>query len=373
MEPFSFIVQLVAAAALSAIPQPATTVPGTIDFVSVANTSIISQTAEKLTAEKTVTTAETAKTEDIAATVEETAEKAVADAKAETAKTAEKEKLQLPLRAGSYAYVSDFGLRCAPVTGAGNFHYGMDLAAPYGTPMFSVADGKVVSVTDGSGSLGGDVRIESTINGKLMTLRYHHMEKSSQYVKVGDQVTAGQQISDVASTGMSTGAHLHLEVYEGTFSQNKHVDPEIYFKEIGLDVVGKASSNRVNKHDHPTSCPGGEFNPSPTVPLAAASSSQPSQPVATTAPAAPAAPATPAPAAPAPVHTPAPAPAPVHTPAPAPAPPVAAPKPTPTPVPVPATPSPSPSPSPSAIPSATPSPSIKVTLPPIVKVEIPAP
>lgn len=352
MEPFAFIIQAIAAAALSAIPAAPSTVPGTVDMVNVSNTSIISQTADKLTADKKA--ADKVASEVATKAEQEKTEKAAEDKKAETAKTAEKEKLQLPLKAGSYSYVSDFGLRCAPVTGAGNFHYGMDLAAPFGTPMFSIADGTVVSVTDGAGAIGGDVRIESTVNGKLMTFRYHHMENSSKYVKVGDEIKAGHHISDVASTGMSTGAHLHLEVFEGKFSDNKHIDPEEYFKDIGLEIVKSAKANYVNKSDHPTSCPGGDFSANPSVPLAVASAPQPNQPAAPSAPAktAPATPAAPA----APVQIP------THTPVP---------RPTPTPTPVPV--KPSPSPSPSAIPSPTPSSSVKVTIPPLVNVEVPLP
>jgi murein DD-endopeptidase MepM/ murein hydrolase activator NlpD len=341
------IVQVVAAAALSAIPTPATTVPGTIDSVNVANTSVITQTANQIVLDKATAqaAAEKATKEAVEKKVKEAVEEKEAEVKAkvkaETAKTADKEKLQLPLKAGSYSYVSDYGLRCAPVTGAGNFHTGIDLAAPTGTDMFSIADGTVSSVTDGGGSVGGDVRIESTINGKFITLRYHHMANSSQYVKVGDKVKSCDQNSDVASKGMSTVPHLHLEVFEGKFSDYKHIDPEDYFEEIGLKIVESASGNFVNKHDHPTSCPGGVETTNPSIPLSAASSSQPNKPAASAAPSsapAPSAPAKPAkpakPAAPAPVKTPtAPpattAPKPVVTPKPAP--PVVTPTPTPTP------------------------------------------
>ena len=354
MEPFSFILQMVAAAALSAVPAAPSAVPGSIDAVIVSNTTVVSQTATQLIADKAAQ--EKAATEAAEKVVKEKAEKAAEEVKekekAETAKTAEKEHLQLPLKAKSYSYVSDYGLRCAPVTGAGNFHTGIDLAAPTGTPMYSISDGTVVSVTDGSGSVGGDVRIESTVNGKLMTFRYHHMGNSSQYVKVGDKVTAGQHISDVASTGMSTGPHLHLEVFEGEFSKYKHIDPEIYFEEIGLKIIENASANLVDKNDHhPASCPGGNL------PLNLASAPQPSSPPA---PATPATPATPAaPAAPAP-STPAPAPQRTTpaTPAPVATTPAAQP-----PVPTPSAPAATSSPSPSAISSPTATVSVEVKLP----------
>lgn len=359
MDSISYVVQVVAAAALSVIPAAPATVSGNVDIVSVANTSIISQTADQITADKTLKekVAEATKKE----AEKKTEEQKTEDAKKETAKTAEKENLKLPLEAGKYSYTSDFGLRCAPVTGAGNFHYGIDLAAPNGTPMYSIADGTVTRVVDGvmGGQQGGDVQIESTINGKLMTLRYYHMGNSSQYLKVGDKVKAGQHISDVGTTGMSTGPHLHLEVYEGKFSENKHRDPEEYFKEIGLEVVAKAAANYVNKADHPSSCPGGlepenPATPAPPVQFQSAETNpvKPSTPrPADPAPSKPAAPVTPSPV---PTHAPVPQPTAKPTPVPAPIP-------TPTQA----------SPSPSAIPSPSPT-YLQVTLPPI-SVTVPSP
>lgn len=357
MDSISFVIQAVAAAALSVIPAAPSTVPGTVDMVNVTNVSIISQTADQLASDKAVK--DKAATEE--ATKKETETKKTEEAKKETAKTAEKENLKLPLEAGKYAYTSDFGLRCAPVTGAGNFHYGMDLAAPNGTPMYSIADGTVTRVVDGvmGSQRGGDVQIESTINGKLMTLRYYHMGNSSQYLKVGDKVKAGQHISDVGTTGMSTGPHLHLEVYEGKFSESKHIDPEEYFKEIGLEVVAKASANYVNKGDHPSSCPGGVTPENPETPAPPINVSS-----AETKPTAPAkntpAPAPATPSAPVPTHSPVPQPTSKPTPT------------TPVPVPTPSViPSPVPTTSPSAIPSPTAS-HLQITIP-TLPVGIPTP
>lgn len=359
MDSISYVIQVVAAAALSVVPAPPATVPGTVEIVNVANSAIITQTADKLAFAHTAVTSKTAT--ETATKKEE--EKKTEEAKQEEAKTAEKEHLQLPLEAGKYAFTSDYGLRCAPVTGAGNFHYGIDLAAPNGTPMFSIADGTVTRVVDGvmGSQQGGDVQIESTINGKLMTIRYYHMANSSQYIKVGDKVKAGQHISDVGTTGMSTGPHLHLEVYEGHFSEQKHLDPEAYFKEIGFNVIEKAYANLVGQDSHPTSCPGGLSTEEPATPATI-----PAPPVnyasTETKPAAPASPAAPAPVTPSPTPV-----APPTTQAP-----TAAPKPTPTPAP-PATTAPAPvsTPSPSAIPSATPS-YVQVPLPSL-PVAVPTP
>lgn len=158
---------------------------------------------------------------------------------------AELESLHLPIASKTYDYSSGYGGRCAPVPGAGDFHSGMDLAAPYGTPILSIAAGEVTKVVDGViNGVGGSVVVSSTINGQKVDLLYHHMEVSSKFVKVGDTVVPGQQISEVSSTGMSTGPHLHLEVWIGGVNGDS-VDPSTFFQILGLDIAGNARSDSV--------------------------------------------------------------------------------------------------------------------------------
>ena len=85
-------------------------------------------------------------------------------------------------------------------------HRGIDIPAPFGTPILAAASGTVISAGWG-GSFGNYVQI-SHANG-YATL-YAHM--SSIGVQVGDRVSQGQEIGRVGSTGRSTGNHLHFEV-----------------------------------------------------------------------------------------------------------------------------------------------------------------
>jgi murein DD-endopeptidase MepM/ murein hydrolase activator NlpD len=86
-------------------------------------------------------------------------------------------------------------------------HTGLDFAAPRGTRVEAVADGKVVS-SGWAGAYGQAVVIKHT-NGKRSL--YAHLNK--RYVKKkGKKVRAGQRIGRVGATGNVTGPHLHFEV-----------------------------------------------------------------------------------------------------------------------------------------------------------------
>jgi murein DD-endopeptidase MepM/ murein hydrolase activator NlpD len=91
--------------------------------------------------------------------------------------------------------------------GYAHFHTGIDLAAPYETPVWAAADGVVAGV--GSGSTGYGNYVVIAHNGSLTTL-YGHLAAS--LVKVGDHVRQGQPIGLEGSTGASTGPHVHFEV-----------------------------------------------------------------------------------------------------------------------------------------------------------------
>ena len=88
----------------------------------------------------------------------------------------------------------------------GRMHYGLDIAAPTGTPVLAAAPGKV-TYAYWAGSYGMLVTID---HGNGVETRYAH--NSRILVKVGDEVQQGQRIALVGSTGNSTGPHLHFEV-----------------------------------------------------------------------------------------------------------------------------------------------------------------
>lgn len=104
-------------------------------------------------------------------------------------------------------FSSPFGYRIHPVYGDWRFHYGVDLAAPEGAPIYASRGGKVVYATYDRSS-GYYVSINH-LDG--FTTKYLHM--THYIVSPGQYVAPGQIIGYVGSTGASTGPHLHFSVY----------------------------------------------------------------------------------------------------------------------------------------------------------------
>jgi murein DD-endopeptidase MepM/ murein hydrolase activator NlpD len=108
--------------------------------------------------------------------------------------------------AGSYI-TSGFGGRADPIVGGHQFHKGIDFKAKVGDPVLAVADG-VVSFSGVRSGYGNVVEID---HGNGYVTRYAH--NSRLLGRVGDLVRVGQQIAKAGSTGRSTGAHLHYEIW----------------------------------------------------------------------------------------------------------------------------------------------------------------
>ncbi|TLS50014.1 hypothetical protein FE782_22000 [Paenibacillus antri] len=117
---------------------------------------------------------------------------------------------------------SMWGPRIHPITGKKKNHNGLDIAAPNGDSIVAAASGTVV-LAQWYGDFGNCVIIEHE-NG-IRTL-YAHIRTGGIKVKVGDEVSAGDKIAEVGSTGASTGNHLHFGVYVN----NQNVDPLSYLK-----------------------------------------------------------------------------------------------------------------------------------------------
>ena len=90
----------------------------------------------------------------------------------------------------------------------GRMHKGIDIAAPIGTPVFAAAPGVVVTAGWSSGGYGNLVDVQHA-DGSLT--RYAH--NSRVLVQVGQMVAQGQEISEMGSSGFSTGPHCHFEVH----------------------------------------------------------------------------------------------------------------------------------------------------------------
>jgi murein DD-endopeptidase MepM/ murein hydrolase activator NlpD len=101
---------------------------------------------------------------------------------------------------------SSFGYRTSPFTGRREFHKGLDISGPIGTPVYAPANGTVTF----SGTDGGYGICIVLNHGNGITTRYAHMHRTS--VKVGQTVTRGELIGLMGNTGRSTGPHLHYEV-----------------------------------------------------------------------------------------------------------------------------------------------------------------
>ena len=104
---------------------------------------------------------------------------------------------------------SGYGMRRHPILGYARMHAGIDFGAAWGSPIFAVSDG-VVSYAGRHGGHGNYVRLE---HGGGLGTGYGHMSRIA--ASPGMRVRAGQVIGYVGSTGMSTGPHLHYEVYRG--------------------------------------------------------------------------------------------------------------------------------------------------------------
>ncbi|HEY0111940.1 MAG TPA: peptidoglycan DD-metalloendopeptidase family protein [Allosphingosinicella sp.] len=109
---------------------------------------------------------------------------------------------------------SNFGMRRHPILGYSRMHKGMDFRAGYGTPILAATDGRVAAA-GWAGGYGQQVRIAH--GGGLLT-SYSHMSRI--VAKPGSKVRQGEVIGYVGSTGLSTGPHLHYELYKDGVAVN---------------------------------------------------------------------------------------------------------------------------------------------------------
>jgi len=106
---------------------------------------------------------------------------------------------------------SGYGFRDDPISGARDFHTGVDIAAPQGSPVSAAFTGTVEAVG------------ESETYGKFVVLRHGNFETRYGHclcalVREGDAVAAGDVIALVGATGRATGPHLHFELRRDGFT-----------------------------------------------------------------------------------------------------------------------------------------------------------
>lgn len=110
---------------------------------------------------------------------------------------------------------SGYGWRIHPIFRTREFHTGIDIAAPYGTPVQAAHEGGVIF----SGWMRGYGLLVILDHGGGLTTTYSHL--SASLVHVGDHVARGAVIARIGSTGWSTGPHLFFEVRE----DGRPIDP----------------------------------------------------------------------------------------------------------------------------------------------------
>jgi len=102
------------------------------------------------------------------------------------------------------AVSSGFGMRTDPFTGEPRFHAGVDLAAPRGAAIRTVADGEVVY----SGWRHGEGRVVEVQHAGGLVTSYAHAQRT--LVAAGQHVVAGEVVATVGSSGRASGPHLHF-------------------------------------------------------------------------------------------------------------------------------------------------------------------
>jgi murein DD-endopeptidase MepM/ murein hydrolase activator NlpD len=117
---------------------------------------------------------------------------------------------------------SYFGERVHPITGEKSMHTGIDIRAPSGSPVHSTAPG-IVSFSGWTNDSGYIIVLE---HGHGFSTAYAHNKKN--HVSVGQKVKKGELIASSGTTGITTGAHLHYEVWK----DGRQINPGLYLKEM---------------------------------------------------------------------------------------------------------------------------------------------
>jgi murein DD-endopeptidase MepM/ murein hydrolase activator NlpD len=155
---------------------------------------------------------------------------------------------------------SPMGNRIHPVTKKPKHHNGTDIWSPH-EPCWIEApfDGTVVEArksTAAGGGFGNFVRLLHKINGEWYTTTYAHMGDGTLKVKPGQKIEAGTPLGKMASTGMSTGKHLHWELQKGkTYAWNdtgkNYIEPVAFFDAL----VKLEAINGTAKDETPVDAP----------------------------------------------------------------------------------------------------------------------
>jgi len=128
---------------------------------------------------------------------------------------------------------SSFGEREDPINGEGKFHSGIDIDAPYGTPIHAAGDGDVSDASMGAG-YGREVVLN---HGHDLQTVYAHL--SAVAVMPGQHVSRGQVIGYLGTSGRTTGPNLHYEVRVHNVPVNPHKYMRMTFSQLADNDIGK--------------------------------------------------------------------------------------------------------------------------------------
>jgi murein DD-endopeptidase MepM/ murein hydrolase activator NlpD len=131
---------------------------------------------------------------------------------------------------------SSFGEREDPINGEGKFHTGIDIDAPYGTPVHAAGDGEVSDASMGAG-YGREVVLN---HGHDLLTVYAHL--SAIAVLPGQHVTRGQVIGYLGTSGRTTGPNLHYEVRVHNVPVNPHKYLRMTFSQLADSDTGKSGT-----------------------------------------------------------------------------------------------------------------------------------
>lgn len=180
---------------------------------------------------------------------------------------------QMPLsgRPGKdWKVTSYMGWRIHPVKKTKKHHNGTDIIytnkkdnkiyAPYAGTVTHAGPSKVKDSSGEPGGFGYYVKITHNINGEFYSSLYAHLAKGSLAVKKGDKVKPGDVLGVMGTSGMSTGIHLHWEIWKGkthgwTDNGKGFVEPIEFMKALialnGAAAYADVASSPSNKADSP--------------------------------------------------------------------------------------------------------------------------
>lgn len=173
-------------------------------------------------------------------------------------------KYQYPIDGGmgkTWKITSKMGWRIHPVKKTKKHHNGTDIGGLVKDPIYieAFADGKVLKAqvsTAAGGGFGHYVILQHKIDGEYYTSLYAHLAAGSMQVKPGQKVKAGQVLGKMGSTGMSTGRHLHWEIWKGkthgwSADGRGFVEPVSFVKALIAAERAKGFANVAASDDDP--------------------------------------------------------------------------------------------------------------------------